>query len=84
MLLVFPDDPTDLNVTSKYFYIPVEDDDINEDLSQLFLVVMGVKKAVNPNLITIDPSSTFCDIVDNDRELLYLRIMQDFFAGVFM
>ena len=50
------------------------DDEINEAPQQVFIILLEVQTAVNPDLIVIARTYSTCIIIDNDGEL---HCMQD-------
>ena len=55
-------------LTDLFVPIPVYDDAIDEANDQFFIVRLEIEDAVNPNLITLEQSTSRCRIVDNDRK----------------
>ena len=49
-------------------YIPIMDDEINEAPQQVFMILLEIQTAVNPDLIVMARTYSTCIIIDNDGE----------------
>ncbi len=55
--------------------IPLTDDSIDEADNETFIVKLEIASAVNRDLITVEPASSKCIIIDNDCEYKLARVV---------
>ena len=66
--MVFPADEGINATTEVDTFISVGDDTIDEIEEQVFVVLLEVVNATNPQLLNIERDLSVCRIIDNDRK----------------
>ena len=63
---MFQADETGTQINDMAAPIVIFDDEINEDLEEVFIIVLTLENSANPGGVNITRESSLCRIIDND------------------
>lgn len=64
--VTFPADEFGTQINNVMSPVSIFDDEINEALVEVFIIVLTLENAINPDRVVITRPSSLCRIVDND------------------